>query len=203
MGSAHKFWDFMAKRYAKSPVSDEVAYQAKLEKTREYLMPESDVLEFGCGTGSTAIVLAPLVARYLATDFSANMLEIARGKAEGIENLSFQQAELEDVPLHGGYDAVLGHSILHLLPDKEATLAEVFARVKPGGVFISSTVCIGKNKVLEGLLWVGHKIRLLPRVSFFSAEALENSIKAAGFKIEHSWRANPKAALFLVARKPS
>ena len=56
-----KFWDRHAERYAKSPVADEASYQKKLQVTREYLRPDMEILEFGCGTGSTAITHAPYV----------------------------------------------------------------------------------------------------------------------------------------------
>jgi methylase of polypeptide subunit release factors len=57
------------------------------------------VLEFGCGTGSTAIAHAPYVKRILATDVSAKMIEIARANAEraGIENVTFGQAAVEEL----------------------------------------------------------------------------------------------------------
>ena len=203
MANDHKLWDRMAKRYAKSPVSDEAAYQEKLRKTRAVLAPESKVLEFGCGTGSTAIVLAPEVQDYLATDISGEMLAIARGKAEGIDNLRFEQKRLEDVtPPEGGFDAVLGHSILHLLPDKEAAIGQAFALLKPGGVFVSSTTCMANGWFLKPLLWAGSKFGLLPLVSFFSADALATTVETSGFTIEDRWQPNPKSALFLIARKP-
>lgn len=203
MKNDHKFWDWVAKRYARTPVSDEAAYQEKLRKTRAVLTPESEVLEFGCGTGSTAITLAPRVQNYLATDISGRMLDIARGKAEGIANLRFEQKRLEEVtPPEGGFDAVLGHSILHLLPDKEAAIAQAFTLLKPGGVFISSTTCLAKVGFLKPLLWVGNKVGLLPTVKFFSADELVDSLKAAGFTIEERWQPTPKAAMFLIARKP-
>ena len=81
MPKPEKFWNLFARRYARSPVSDEAAYQTKLAKTQEYFSPEMTVLEFGCGTGSTAIVHAPHVARLDAIDFSENMIAIARDKA--------------------------------------------------------------------------------------------------------------------------
>lgn len=203
MANDHKFWDRMAKRYAKSPVSDEAAYQEKLRKTKAVLTPDSKVLEFGCGTGSTAIILAPEVSDYLATDISSEMLGIARGKARGIDNLRFEQKRLEDVsPPEGGFDAVLGHSILHLLPDKEAAIAQAYALLKPGGVFISSTTCMAKGGFLKPLLWAGHKLGLLPMVNFFSADSLVEAVQAAGFAIEDRWQPKPKSALFLIARKP-
>ena len=203
MANEHKFWDRMAKGYAKSPVSDEAAYQEKLRRTRAVLSAESKVLEFGCGTGSTAIVLAPEVQDYLATDISGKMLSIARGKAEGLNNLRFEQMRLEDArPPEGGFDAILGHSILHLLPDKEAAIAQVFEKLKPGGVFVSSTVCMPKGWFLKPLLWVGSKFNLLPMVNFFSADALAGAVEKAGFTIEDRWQPKPKSALFLIARKP-
>ena len=203
MANDHKFWDRMAKRYAKSPVSNEAVYQEKLRKTRAVLTPESRVLEFGCGTGSTAISLAPNVQDYLATDISGGMLAIARGKAEGLKNLRFAQKCLEEItPPEGGFDAVLGHSILHLLPDREAAISQVFALLKPGGVFISSTTCMAKGGFLKPLLWAGNKIGLLPMVRFFSPDALAGAVSAAGFSIEDRWQPTPKAAVFLMARKP-
>ena len=61
-----KFWDRIAARYSKKPVADEAAYQKKLQITRKYLRPDSRVLEFGCGTGSTAIAHAAHVKHVLA-----------------------------------------------------------------------------------------------------------------------------------------
>jgi len=203
MANDHKFWDRMAKRYARTPISDEAAYQEKLRKTRAVLTADFKVLEFGCGTGSTAITLAPDVQDYLATDISGEMLAIARGKAEGVDNLRFEQARLEDLtPPEGGFDAVLAHSILHLLPDKEAAIAQAFALLKPGGVFISSTTCMAKGGFLKPLLWAGNKLGLLSMVRLFSAGALADAVKAAGFTIEERWQPTPKTAMFLIARKP-
>ena len=202
MANDHKFWDRLAKRYAKSPVSDEAVYQEKLRKTLAVFATDFKVLEFGCGTGSTAIALAPDVQDYLATDISGEMLAIARGKAEGIDNLRFVQKRLEDINSpEGGFDAVLAHSILHLLSDKEAAIGQVFALLKPGGVFISSTSCMAKGGFLKPLLWAGNKVGLLPMVKFFSADALVEVIESVGFTIEDRWQSTPKSAVFLIARK--
>ena len=91
MKSAETFWDKAAARYAKSPIRDEASYQKKLAITRDYFQPDWSVLEFGCGTGGTAILHAPYVRDILATDISKNMLEIAQAKAAdaGIGNIRF------------------------------------------------------------------------------------------------------------------
>jgi ubiquinone/menaquinone biosynthesis C-methylase UbiE len=145
-----KFWDRIAPGYAKRPVADEAAYEHKLEKTREYLTPEMSVLEFGCGTGSTAIRHAPYVKRIRAIDVSTNMIDIARGKAAGknVDNVAFEVANIDELTLQDGeYDVVMAHSILHLLSDIEPVLAKIHRTLKPGGVFVSSTLCVGDSIV--------------------------------------------------------
>ncbi|MDH3441394.1 MAG: class I SAM-dependent methyltransferase, partial [Gammaproteobacteria bacterium] len=120
MHESARFWDKIAPRYSRKPVSDEAAYQKKLEVTREYLRPDMDVLEFGCGTGSTAIAHAPYVKHILATDISPKMIEIARDKAaaDEVENVTFRVATIEDLDASdSAFDAALGLSILHLLED--------------------------------------------------------------------------------------
>ena len=86
MADTSRFWDKLAEKYARQPVADEEAYRTKLRVTQSYLRPDMEVLEFGCGTGSTALVHAPFVRHILAIDFSTKMLEIARGKAEAAGN---------------------------------------------------------------------------------------------------------------------
>ncbi|MFC6671109.1 class I SAM-dependent methyltransferase [Marinobacterium aestuariivivens] len=113
------------------------------------------MLEFGCGTGSTAIIHAPHVKHIVATDISEKMLDIAGRKARdaGVENISFRQGTLESLELEAeSFDAVLGLNILHLLEDVEAAIARVYELLKPGGIFVSSTVLIAEVKLRWRLL---------------------------------------------------
>lgn len=200
-----KFWDKIADKYSRQPVGDEAAYQRKLKVTQEYLRPEMEVLEFGCGTGSTAIVQASFVKHIRAIDISGRMLDIARGKAEaaGIENITFEQAAMDDFTAPDeSYDVVMGHSILHLLEDKDAAIAKVHRMLKPGGVFVSSTVCIGeKMKWFKLIIPIGLALGLMPLVKVLTAKELKDSITAAGFEIDHEWRPGKGMTLFIVAKK--
>jgi 2-polyprenyl-3-methyl-5-hydroxy-6-metoxy-1,4-benzoquinol methylase len=201
------FWDLMAKRYAKTPVANEAAYQHKLEKTREYLHPDTELFEFGCGTGSTAITHAPLVRHILATDGSIKMIEIAESKADaaGIKNITFDAVTIDTVSAPTDtYDVVLGMSILHLVKNKESVIAKVHSLLKPGGVFISSTACLGNTSMLITLLskvvWmIG--ITLRP----FTPEQLKASLVEAGFEIEYDWLPDGDGikVVFIVAKKHS
>lgn len=146
MGQSTKFWDKIADRYLKQPIADVAAYEKKLQVTQEYFQPDMEVLEIGCGTGSTAIVHAPYVKHIRAIDFSANMIDIAqtRAAAQNISNLTFEQSSIDELDIPDqSLDAILGLSILHLLEDKEAAIAKVFDMLKPGGIFVTSTVCLG------------------------------------------------------------
>ena len=199
------FWDLQAKGYSKKPVADEAAYQKKIEKTREYLNLDTEVFEFGCGTGSTAIRHAPLVKHILAIDGSAKMIEIAQKKAdsEKIKNITFKTETIDAFSSpKESYDVVLGMNILHLVKNKEEVVSQVHDMLKPGGVFISSTVCLSNTSIFFTLLSkVGGIVGLTLRL--FTKEELKESIVNAGFEIEHEWQPEGEGiqAVFIVAKK--
>ncbi|MEP4548612.1 MAG: class I SAM-dependent methyltransferase [Saccharospirillum sp.] len=205
MNTTAKFWDKLAPRYATMPIADEAAYQEKLEITRQYLQPNSDVLELGCGTGSTAVLHAPTVKHYLAVDCSSAMLDLARTKAKdsGVGNLAFEQATVDEFTSPGvRFDVVLALSLLHLLEDKEAVLSRIHGFLKPGGVFISSTACLGDRLAyIKYIAPIGRFFGKMPLVKVFTVAELEYSMIEAGFAIEYQWQPDPKKAVFMVARK--
>lgn len=200
------FWDRIADRYAGQPVSDQASYEKKLALTRDYFNPSMQVLEIGCGTGSTAIAHAPYVRQIHAVDLSGRMIEIAREKAAaaGVGNISFECTTAEALDLPGAsVDAVLGMSVLHLLDDPGATVTAVHALLKPGGLFFSSTACIGDMGWIFRLIAPVMKILpFLPTVQVFTVRDLEETIKEAGFDIEYQWQPGKDKAVFIVARKP-
>ena len=202
-----RFWDRIADRYARQPVKDEAAYQKKLQITQDYLQPNMKLLEFGCGTGTTALTHAPLVDRILAIDISARMLEIAEQKAAaaGIDNVMFERAAIDDFTApDNSFDIVLGMSILHLLADKDMAIAKVHKMLKPGGVFVSSTVCLGNTMKFFKLIGpLGRALGVLPLLQVFTTQELVDSIKTHGFDIEHEWSPGKGTSVFIVARKPA
>ena len=206
MAQAPQFWDKVAEKYAKQPIEDEAAYQKKLAITRDYLRPDMDVLEIGCGTGSTAILHAPYVKHIRAIDFSANMVAIAKAKAKAkhIDNVTFEQATIEDLNSPDqSLDAVLGLSILHLLRDKEAAIDRVYQMLKPEGIFVTSTVCIGDTMSWFKLIApIGRFLGIFPFVQVLTAQALADSLIQAGFELDYQWQPSKGKAVFIVAKKP-
>ena len=202
-----KFWDRVADRYARKPVADEAAYQKKLQVTRNYLRREMEVLEIGCGTGSTAIVHAPHVTHIHATDVSTRMIEIAQGKADaaGVRNVTFETLAMDGIQKPDeSLDAVLALSVLHLLEDRADVIARVFRWLKPGGVFVTSTVCLGDTmKWFRFIEPIGRRLGLMPMVRIFSVDELVTSLTDAGFDIDYQWQPGKGDAVFIVATKPA
>ena len=202
-----KFWDKTALSYSRSPIRNEESYRKKLEATRKYFKEDSEVLEFGCGTGTTAVAHAPFVKHILAIDISSKMLEIGQDKAdaENIANISFQQFTIESFSSAGKqFDVVMGHNILHLLDNPQAAISKVYDLLNPGGFFVSSTACIGDaNLIWKLVLPVGRFFRAIPYVEVFSKEELDGMIAKAGFEITYQWGPRKGEAAFIVAQKPA
>jgi ubiquinone/menaquinone biosynthesis C-methylase UbiE len=200
-----EFWDRVAPGYSKQAIADAESYARKLAATQALMQPHMTVLEFGCGTGSTALEHAAHVACIVATDISAEMVRIGRDKAQraGIDNVHFRQCSVEDFNAPpASYDMVLALNLIHLLPDRGAALATIHRLLKPGGLFVSSTVCLADRMwfmrpVIPVLQWFGKA----PYVSFLRAGRFLDEVDAAGFEALEHWTHGRTNSLFLVARK--
>lgn len=209
MGKPSRFWDLIARRYARMPVRDEASYREKLSITRSYLKPDWDVLEIGCGTGSTALRHAPHVRRLRAIDSSPKMIEICHEKAarDTVGNVAFDCVDFDDMDVPDeSLDAVLAMSLLHLMENPDAALGRIYRMLRHGGMFFSSTTCIADidNVVARHLIPAASAIRLLPRFARFGRDDLRRRVQSAGFVIEREWQPgdDPSKAVFIVARKP-
>lgn len=206
-----RFWNRIAVRYAADPIADEAGYEATLRRVQGLLSADLEVLEIGCGTGTTALRLAPFTRRLLATDVSARMIDIARRKlaAEPLPQLSFAVADA-DAPVAGDgeYDAVLAFNLLHLVTDLEQALELAMRALRPGGLLISKTPCLAEmNPLIRYLaLPVMQAIGKAPHVLCFGADALRSAIARQGMDIVSVERHGTRGKdfrVFIVARKPA
>ena len=114
--------------------------RAKYEKVLEGSFPRSKkVLEVGCGTGFVILNLnmeEGLIGEAYACDISQGMVDVCRDNAERLgAEIDVRRAEMEDLPYPDEYfDLVLGHAILHHVPDVRGALKEVYRVLRPGGV---------------------------------------------------------------------
>jgi SAM-dependent methyltransferase len=95
------------------------------------------VLDFGCGHGMAAVVLARRGARVTAFDLSPGYLEEARvrASANGVE-VDFVRADGERLPFaDASFDRVWGNAVLHHL-DLDRAGGELRRVLRPGGVAV-------------------------------------------------------------------
>lgn len=204
--NAAPFWDRTASKYARKPIADPAAYEAKLAHVQAFLQPEDRVLEIGCGTGSTTLRLAGSVAEITATDISREMIAIAdRKRAQAkVANVTFRQAAADERLAEAPFDVVAAFSLLHLVEDVPAVLDAVYAQTRPGGLFISKTVCLGDTHF--GLRLFVRALCLLgvaPPVTMLGRAGVSRALIDAGFEVVEcryfgKGRLNP----FIVARRP-
>lgn len=169
------------------------------------------MLEIGCGTGTTALRLAPSTRRLVASDASAGMFAIAREKpaAQPLPQSNFDVADA-DAPIAGAseYDVVLAFNVLHLVTDLDRALELAVQALRPGGLLISKTACISEmNPLIPDLaLPLMRAIGKAPRVLCFDAEALRSAIVRRGMHIlsvERHGTRGKDFRVFIVARKPA
>ncbi|AMS39288.1 ubiquinone biosynthesis protein UbiE [Aminobacter sp. Y103A] len=209
IASDARFWDRSSRRYAKAAVADQSGYARTLDRTRGLLRAGDQVLELGCGTGSTAMLLAGDVKSYLGTDFSPAMIEIAEEKRLvcPIRGLDFLTATAEAHQLGSGqFEVVLGFNYLHLVRDLPGTLRRIHTLLASDGLFVSKTPCLGDmNPLIRlALLPVMRATGLAPHAGAFSTEELVRMISAAGFEVvateNHATKGNDNRP-YIVARK--
>jgi ubiquinone/menaquinone biosynthesis C-methylase UbiE len=175
-----------------------------LADAADRLHPTDRVLEIGCGTGSIAIRLAPHAGEWTATDFSPEMLRIARAKPAP-KNLRFVLADAGSAFDGGPFDAICAFQVLHLVEDLPGVLSRVHANLKPGGLLMSKTWCFADMALeLRGLFLVLRTVGLFPTANALTKTALRETVRDAGFEIveERVYGANPHGP-YLVARKPA
>ena len=99
--------------------------------------PGGSALDVCCGTGDLALELASRVGsggRVVGLDFSAPMLELARGKSRGRATVEWVQGNALELPFaEGAFDAATVGFGARNVVDLERGIAEMARVVRPGG----------------------------------------------------------------------
>jgi len=131
--------------------------------------------DLGCGTGQVTAALAPFVARVIAVDASAAMLQAAKRRLQGLDNIELRRGELELLPIDNGLlDAATLMLVLHHVPDTSRALGEAARVIKPGGrLLLVDMLPHDRDSYRQqmGHVWLG-----------FSDEHVRRMLTTAGFE---------------------
>jgi ArsR family transcriptional regulator len=118
--------------------------------------------------------LAPFVARVVAVDASAAMLQAAKKRLQGAANVDLRRGDLEALPIDDGrLDAAVVMLVLHHVPEPAKALAEIARVLAPGGRLLLVDMLPHDREIYRqqmGHVWLG-----------FSEEHLGALLTEAGF----------------------
>jgi SAM-dependent methyltransferase len=173
--------------------------------------PYGRALELGCGTGFFLLNLmqAGLAKHGSVTDLSPGMVAAALRNAEHLGlDVDGRVADAEQIPYEDAtFDVVVGHAVLHHIPDLDTAFREVLRVLKPGGrfVFAGEPTRIGDRyaRRLGGLTWKATtRLTRLPALASWrrpQAE-LDESSRAAALEALVDIHTFDPAALEAIAR---
>jgi ArsR family transcriptional regulator len=131
--------------------------------------------DLGCGTGQVSASLAPFVGKVIAVDESAAMLQAAKRRLAGLDNVDLRRGQLEGLPIDDGrLDMASLMLVLHHVPEPGKALAEVARVLRPGGrVIIGDMLPHDRESYRQqmGHVWLG-----------FSDDQIGGLLADAGFE---------------------
>jgi len=121
------------------------------------LAAHSRVLELGCGPASLWLAnqdRIPAGWDLILTDLSPGMIEQAKENLAGIDGAPhFAVVDAQSIPYPDwSFDAVLANHMLYHVPDRSAAYAEIRRVLRPGGMFVASTLGDGHLRELRDLV---------------------------------------------------
>ena len=156
--------------------------------------PYGSALELGCGTGFFLLNLkqAGVLDEGHVTDLSPGMVKVAVRNAEALGfTVEGRVADAESLPYDDGtFDLVVGHAVLHHIPDLDLAMREVLRVLKPGGRFVFAGEPTEKGDWVARRLsrltwWTAKKVTHLPPLQEKWARPvaeLEESSRAAALE---------------------
>ncbi|NIS67680.1 MAG: methyltransferase domain-containing protein [Proteobacteria bacterium] len=179
MNRSEKFWDRVADGSDEQGDELDQAYRKTIENSKYHLQVDDIVLDFACGTGIITNEIAADVKEIRALDISSKMIDIAKWNAgeRKIENVHFEQTTIFNERYKKElFGVILAFNVLHLLEDAQKVVLRISELIKPGGLFISTTPCLGEKKLLGIFLSLLSKIQIFPYLKLLKTSDIESLI---------------------------
>lgn len=149
------FWDRVAGLYDWVELTNRRVNSAAAVRVARLVPEGARVLDCAAGTGLFALAAAQRADSVLCTDLSQAMLSRAEKKArkQGLSNICFAVRDLTALPEgNGSFDVVIAANVLHLLPEPETAVRELWRVTAPGGRLILPTYLQGKAEAAYGTM---------------------------------------------------
>ncbi|WP_160666748.1 methyltransferase domain-containing protein [Colidextribacter sp. OB.20] len=149
------FWDRVAWLYDLVERSNRAVNAAAAARAAGLVPKGARVLDCAAGTGEFSLAAAERAETVLCTDQSLPMLDRARKKAKkrGLTNITFARRDITALPdPDGSFDAVIAANVLHLLPQPEKAVEELWRVAAPGGRLILPTYLQGRVGTAYGTM---------------------------------------------------
>ena len=149
------FWDRWARFYDLAEWSNRKVNAAARARVGALIPAGARVLDCAAGTGEFSLAAAKRAGAVLCTDRSEAMLARARNKAakRGLSNIGFAVRDVTALSdPDSSFDAVIAGNVLHLLPEPEKAVRELWRVTAPGGRLILPTYLQGKVGAAYGTL---------------------------------------------------
>ena len=154
------------------------------------LGPESRVLDFGCGTGWSAPILAATGARYLGIDPSVEGIAQATQRAGVSPKIRFLRIEMGQSvtdALHGAkFTHVFALDALFFVPDLEATLRSLHEALEPEGMLTAIAHIYRESRVADSMIDEVTREHGYPQ--FLSGVQWQLLLERAGFRDVRRYR---------------
>lgn len=151
LDKSEEFWNKASKNYDRTEERFEFIHEKARKNTKNYLKDSHIVLDYGCGTGTASCEFSSQVKKIHGIDISSEMIQKAKEKAVAMDsrNVLFEKADIFEGKFQkGSFDVILAFNMLHTVLNPQDVTCRINDLLKPDGVFISVTPCLGQKMSL-------------------------------------------------------
>ncbi|HEC87532.1 MAG TPA: class I SAM-dependent methyltransferase [Thermoplasmatales archaeon] len=202
VGNNIKVWDAIAKSFdetRKKPWKECIEFIERLPR-------ESTVADIGCGNGRHLIYCAEHCSKAIGVDISINLLKIAKGKIQNMENVELVNADVLSLPfMDNSIDHILFIATLHNIHGREnrlKALSEIKRVLKPSGTalisvwsrwqerflvhFLKKLIFLERNKEFGDIeiMWKKNGLSIPRFYHLYSKREFKSDLKKAGFSLK-------------------
>ena len=171
------FWSTFARFYDVAEALNGKVYREMVNITTQLVPHGAAVLDCAAGTGELTLAAARKAERVVCTDYSGEMLKVARKKAKKrrFVNIGFERANIFRLDYADEtFDIVIAGNVLHLLDNPEKAVRELCRVTKSGGkILLPTFMTRDKSAISETLLKAYKRLGFEPNAEYSPKEYVQ------------------------------